>query len=41
MEALPKRRILISVDESEASDKVLDWAADNLYRSGWYCVPFA
>lgn len=29
-----RRKILISVDESNASDKVLDWAMENLYRSG-------
>lgn len=36
MDTLPKRKILISVDESGASDKVVDWAIDNLYREGGY-----
>lgn len=34
MESLPKRHILIPVDESASSDKVVAWAAENFVREG-------
>ncbi|GIL49589.1 hypothetical protein Vafri_5924 [Volvox africanus] len=34
MEGFPKRHILVSVDDSEASLRALDWALDNIYRPG-------
>ncbi|PNH03550.1 hypothetical protein TSOC_010373 [Tetrabaena socialis] len=34
VDAFAKRHILISVDESAASEKALDWAIENIYRAG-------
>lgn len=34
MEGLPKRHLLVPVDESKASQRVLQWTLDNLYREG-------
>lgn len=34
MEGLPRRNILIGVDESQASEKAVGWAVDNLYKEG-------
>ncbi|KAG2438368.1 hypothetical protein HYH02_010823 [Chlamydomonas schloesseri] len=34
MDGFPKRHILISVDDSAASLKALDWALENVYRAG-------
>lgn len=34
MEGLPKRHILIPVDDSKASTRAFQWTLDNLYRDG-------
>lgn len=31
---LPRRNILVGIDESEASERACDWAVTNLYREG-------
>lgn len=34
MEGLPKRHILIPVDESQSSDRLVQWTIDQMYREG-------
>lgn len=34
MEALPKRHVILAVDDSPASEKATEWAVDQLYREG-------
>ena len=35
-----QRNLLITVDESPASDKVFDWALKNFYRVSQQSVPY-